>query len=313
VSALKDCGFQGSLVDPCLWIKHFNQGIVRIAIYVDDCMIIGDDLNIDEVIEELKGYNFGLKVEDHLTDYLSCRIITNFDNKTLFIMQPHLIKNLETKFGAEIMNLSNYGTPGTPHFKIVRSSENVDKLDPDLQARYRSGVGMLLFLIKYSRPDLANIVQELSKCMDAASHAAHKEMLSVIQFVVDTKPHCLKMQPIEEGKDWDLVSYCDSDWASDAETRISVTGLIIYLLGVPICWRSKGQKGVNLSSSEAKYVAISEEVKEIQFVYYLLKSIGMHVKLPIAVRCDNIGAIFMANNSSSGVRTRRVDTRYHFI
>jgi Reverse transcriptase (RNA-dependent DNA polymerase) len=80
VSALKDCGFQGSLVDPCLWIKHFNQGIVIIAIYVNDCLIIGDDLKINEVMEELKGYNFGLKVEDHLTDYLSCRIITNFDN-----------------------------------------------------------------------------------------------------------------------------------------------------------------------------------------------------------------------------------------
>jgi Reverse transcriptase (RNA-dependent DNA polymerase) len=139
VSALKDCDFQGSLVDPCLWIKRFNQGIVIIAIYVDDCLIIGDDLNMNKVIEELKGYKFGLKVEDHLTDYLSCQIITNFGNKTLFIMQPHLIKKLEMKFGDEIMNLSNYGTPGTPRFKIVRPSENVDKIDPDLQARYRSG------------------------------------------------------------------------------------------------------------------------------------------------------------------------------
>jgi Reverse transcriptase (RNA-dependent DNA polymerase) len=67
VSALKDCGFQGSLVYPCLWIKHFNQGIVIIAIYVDNCLIIGDDSKINEVIEELKGYHFGLKVEDHLT------------------------------------------------------------------------------------------------------------------------------------------------------------------------------------------------------------------------------------------------------
>jgi hypothetical protein len=39
----------------------------------------------------------------------------------------------------------------------------------------------------------------------------------------------------------------------------------------------------------------------------------MNVKLPIVVRCDDIGAIFMAENSSSGVRTRHVDTRYHFI
>ena len=27
---------------------------------------------------------------------------------------------------------------------------------------------MLLYLIKYSRPDLANVVRELSKCMDGA-------------------------------------------------------------------------------------------------------------------------------------------------
>jgi hypothetical protein len=71
------------------------------------------------------------------------------------------------------------------------------------------------------------------------------------------------MRPIGEGKDWDLVSYCNSNWAGDTETTISVTGFIIYLLGVPICWRSKGQKGVTLSSSEAEYVAISKVVKEV--------------------------------------------------
>jgi hypothetical protein len=77
---------------------------------------------------------------------------------------------------------------------------------------------------------LANVVRELSKCMDAASHAAYKEMLRVMKCVVDTKQYCLKMRSIEEGKDWDLVSYCESDWAGDAKTRISITGFIIYVL-----------------------------------------------------------------------------------
>jgi hypothetical protein len=36
-----------------------------------------------------------------------------------------------------------------------------------------------------------------------------------------------------------------------------VTGFIIHLLNVPICWNSTSQKGVTLSSTEAKYVAIS--------------------------------------------------------
>jgi hypothetical protein len=89
------------------------------------------------------------------------------------------------------------------------------------------------------------------------------------------------------------VSYCDSNWAVDARTRISITGFITYLIGVPNCWRSKKQKGATLSSSGAEYVAISEAVKEILFIYCLLESIGMNVKLPIVVSCDNVGAIFM--------------------
>jgi hypothetical protein len=110
-----------------------------------------------------------------------------------------------------------------------------------------------------------------------------------------------------------LVSYSDSDWAGNPETRISVTGFIIYLLVAPICWRSKGQKGETLSSSKSEYIAISEVVKDIRFIYFLLKGMGVDVKLPIVVRCDNVGAIFIAENSSSGIRTCHIDTRYHFI
>jgi hypothetical protein len=73
-----------------------------------------------------------------------------------------------------------------------------------------------------------------------------------------------------------------------------------------------GQQGVTLSCSKVEYAGISEAVKEIRFIYFL-ESIGMNVTLPIVVRCDNIGAILMAENSSSGVCTRYVDTRYLFI
>jgi hypothetical protein len=97
--------------------------------------------------------------------------------------------------------------------------------------------------------------------------------------------------------------FCDSDWANDSETRISVTGFILYFMNLPVCWQSKSQKGVTLSSSETEYVAMSEAVKEVKFIYYLLHDIGTEVKLPIIVKTDNVGAMFMAQNISSGVRT----------
>jgi hypothetical protein len=61
--------------------------------------------------------------------------------------------------------------------------------------------------------------------------------------------------------------FCDSDWAGDSETRISVTGFILYLMNVPVCWQSKWQKGITLSNTEAENVAMSEAVKEVKFIY----------------------------------------------
>jgi hypothetical protein len=94
---------------------------------------------------------------------------------------------------------------------------------------------------------------------------------------------------------------------------VSVTGFIICLLNAPICWSSKSQKGVTLSSTEAEYVTISEAVKELKFIYYLLCDLHIKVNLPIVVKTDNIVAICMSENSLTGFRTWYVDTRYHFV
>jgi hypothetical protein len=129
--------------------------------------------------------------------------------------------------------------------------------------------------------------------------------LKVIKFVIDTKTFGLKVQPkLDNNLGWDLKIFCDSNWAGDPETRVSVTGFIIYLLSVPICWCYKSQKGVTLSSTEVKYVAISDAVKELKFIYYLLSDLHIKVNLPIVVKTDNIGAIFMSENASTGFCTR---------
>jgi hypothetical protein len=94
---------------------------------------------------------------------------------------------------------------------------------------------------------------------------------------------------------------------------VSVTGFIIYLLSVPICLRSKSQKGVTLLSTEAEYVVISEAVKELKFIYYLLSDLHIMINLPIVVKTDNIRAIFMSENAVIGFCTQHVDTRYHLV
>ena len=100
--------------------------------------------------------------------------------------QPSIIKSLEQKFGDRAMKERLSLTPGTRRF-IARRLENLeDKVSPEEQETYRSGVGTLLYLTKHSRPDICNPVRELSKTMDAPVPVHLKEMYKVIIYVLST-------------------------------------------------------------------------------------------------------------------------------
>jgi hypothetical protein len=73
-----------------------------------------------------------------------------------------------------------YRTPGTPGFTVVRPVTPEEQTSIEDQKVYHSAVGSLLYLIKYSRPNIANTLCEVLKCMDKATPAAFKEMKCVM-------------------------------------------------------------------------------------------------------------------------------------
>ena len=314
MAILKKIGFEGGMVDPCLFVRKSTLGIVYIALCVDDNLLVGKPAAIDEVINLMKEEGLVLKINDDLHHYLSCNIKFSSDRRKAWLGQPHLIANLLKKFGDKVMSFRNYKTPGTPGMHVVHPTEDSEKISSDDQLLFRSGVGMLLYLVKHSRPDIANAVRELSKVLDGASPGTFKEMLRVIKYVLDTRMYGLKIEPtFVKGSPWELVLFCDSDYAGDPDSRRSVSGYIIYVCGVPVCWRSKAQRSVTLSSTEAEYVAISEAVKELLFVIQVLEMMMIKVTFPIIVCVDNIGAIFMSGNITTTSRTKHVDIRYKYV
>jgi hypothetical protein len=308
-------GFKNGYADPCLLTRVGKKGTVHIALYVDDCYCCGDMEEIESVIKEMKQEGFTLKIERNMTDYLSCQIEFSKDRKKAWIGQPHLMKKIKDTFWNQVAKLQKYKTPGTPHVGIMRPKEDDPCISKDEHSMYRSGVGMLLYLVKHSRPDIANATRELSKVMDKPTPAAIKEMHRVIKYVIDTEGYGLKMHPDKLSADgtFEIVLFSDSDWAGDKDTRISVTGFCLFVQGCPVSWKSKGQKSVTLSSSEAELMALSEATKEIRFVYEILTSMGIKVKLPIVCRVDNVGAIFIAENATACPKSKHIDTRAKYV
>ena len=88
----------------------------------------------------------------------------------------------------------------------------------------------------------------------------------------------------------------DSDYAGNKDDRISVSGGRVFLNGVPVTFRSTTQKSVMLLVTEAEGAAGVMVAQDMLYVYQLLQTIGLKVKLGIILEMDNKGAVDLANN-----------------
>jgi len=309
----QDMGFERSLIDPCMLHRQRDNGELILCLYVDDILCVGNDAEIEQLVIEL-GRQFTIKNQGPIDEYVGCKIVSNTDRTKVWLTQPDLIKKLEGKFGPTVAGMQRYATPAGPGEIIMRPQDPSELIDVMEQYDFRSGVGMLLYLVKHSRPDISNAVRELSKVMDGATAGHVKSLHRAIKFVLDTKDQALCLAPnMNLTQKWELHAYSDSDFAGDRDKRRSVSGYIIFLAGAPIIWRSKSQRSVTLSSTEAEYVAVSEVCAEIMFVKQVMEFLHIPVKLPIVVHVDNVGAIFLANNATTGQRTRHIDVRHHYV
>jgi hypothetical protein len=223
------------------------------------------------------------------------------------------LKHLKESYGDLTKDTRSYKTPAGPKTSIMRPKEGDPLISDDDQFKYRSVVGMLLYLVKHSRPDISNAVRELSKVADGATPGHWKTMTRLIKYVLDTEDYGLKIKPKQNEDSFVLEGISDSEYAGDTDTRISVYGYIIYFCGAPIAWKSKSGKSVTLSSTEAEYFALSEVAKEIIFIKQIVESLGHKMQFPIIIKVDNVGAIYLANNHTNGQRTKHIDIRQHFV
>jgi hypothetical protein len=223
------------------------------------------------------------------------------------------LKDLKKKFGKLVETSRISATPAAPRTVLMRPQEGDLLISPQQQTEYRSGVGMLLYLVKHSRPEISNAVRVLTKVADGATSGHWKAMLRTIKYVLDTEDYGLKLKPNKQRGLFYLEGISDSEYAGDKDTRVSVYGYQLYFCGAPISWKSKSGKSVTLSSTEAEYFATSEVAKEAIFAKQVIESMGIKLEFPIEVKVDNTGAIYIANNYSIGQRTKHIDVRAHFV
>jgi len=84
-----------------------------------------------------------------------------------------------------------------------------------------------------------------------------------------------------------LLGFTDSDWVGDNIDRKSTSGYSLSLGSGPICWSSKKQAAIALSSAEAEYKGVVNITIQGLWLQHFLTELGVQFHQPIVIWYDN--------------------------
>jgi Reverse transcriptase (RNA-dependent DNA polymerase) len=289
--------YKRSKADPCLFFKRNQDKELSIWIlWVDDLLTIGKPSVITmakhDMMCQFECDNVG-KIE-----FLGNKIEIDHFSKTAKFTQPVLLQGLKDEF---VLKKGKVKLPATAGSILSYKGEGVKHLSPEKQRDFQSGMGKLLHLSKWSRPDIKNSVQELSHGMTQATEEVYEAMQQVMAYCVATPSRGLVLAP--EGqwsgrKDEELIimGMSDTTYASDYDTRRSVMGRVTFLNSAPIIVCSKMCQYVDLSVTESELGGATETAQDMLSAMCIIESMGLTVKKPMILYVDNKGVKDLVNN-----------------
>ena len=301
---LVDYGYVKNPYDTCVFNKYVYGVQSTVTVHVDDLKIsCKDPRGVKDLISHLKSVYKKLNVHDGpQLDYLGM---------DLDYSSPGFVKVSMRSMVEEAIDLyavsGSAKTPATNN--LFRVSPDSTKLIDMEREKFHSMVQRLLYIAKRARPDILTAVSFLTTRVSCPTQEDNNKLMRVLRYLNGTKDLALHLS----GSDGMVISaFIDSSFAVHLDGKGHSGSVITVGRGAVHC-RSRKQKLVAKSSTEAELVGLAEELSQVIWTRNFLEAQGYKMGAAQVFQ-DNRSTIMLAEKgrSTSG-RTRHVSIRYFFV
>jgi len=316
---VQKCGFSRSTEDYVVYHRLGNNGKpLWIFIWVDDVLWVGEHGDIVIAKQEL-GKQFPLNDLGPVHFFLGMKITRHPEHHSITLTQNHYIETIIRRF--DFQDTYPVSTPMEPGSRLTNITETQDPADETLSC---SILGSMMYLILYTRPDLAFAIGKLSKFSSNPSTEHMNAVKSLLRYTSKKRKLGLHFGPFPPGSQPKAFVFSDPDWARDTESRCS-TGAYVCTIstGIPnsvhtaISWSSKQQPTITLSLTEAEYMALTQACKKAIWVSRFLTELSTGTTsyniTPITIYADNQGSMALAKNPEFHNGTKHISNQHHFV
>ncbi|WVZ70691.1 hypothetical protein U9M48_019334 [Paspalum notatum var. saurae] len=297
---VKGFGFIKNVEEPCVYKKVSGSTLVFLVLYVDDILLIGNDIPMLEAVKDSLRKSFSMKDLEEAAYILGIKIYRDRSKRLIELSQSTYIDKVLKRFN---MHDSKKGflpmSPGTILSK-TQCPSTTDEQKRMSEIPYTSAIGSIMYAMICTRPDVSF----------ALSHWI--AVKNILKYLRRTKDAFLVFGGEEE-----LVvkGYTDAGFQTDKDDSRSQAGFVFCLNGGAVSWKSFKQDIVADSATEAEYIAASEAAKEAVWIRKFVSELGVvpSASCPLDLYCDNMGAIAQAKEPRSHQKSKHILRRYHLI
>ncbi|MDE0827941.1 MAG: reverse transcriptase domain-containing protein [Vicinamibacterales bacterium] len=300
LSFMRAQGFVSLADDPAL----MQRGNIWLCIYVDDVAACGPPKELAAMWAELRG-RFKVGMEEKLTDFLGLRIVHRSDatGREAFVDMSDYARLCVDTY-AELWPESVVRPKDTPMSDELRLIPGHEPPPTQPERRVQKILGMLLWLARCGRPDIALAVSRLGSRAARWNEACSKELLRLVGYlqVHHDKAIRMRIENADNIADLRAVVSCDANLPPAGKAQ---TGYVLALEGehgslLPVSWASKGQPLTADSTLMSELIAAHTAVRETLTLGSALQNDVIDqasvisssvICKPIILRVDNEGVL----------------------
>jgi hypothetical protein len=302
--AIRKHGFRPLISDPCTYILCRDDHFIIVTVWVDDLLLF---VTLESLIEQTKA---NLEAEWELTDLGELVKIVGIEialrDHSIMISQRRYLESILCKEGMD--NANTVGMPLDPNIVL---EPNPDGDVGDQSNSYARLIGELQFLANATRPNIAYAISRLLSYTANPTMQHVTALKCVLRYLSGTKIYVITYSDVLDHPNH-FYGYADAAFAN-ADDQKSTSSYVFMMAGGAITWFSKKQTITALSSTEAKYIALSEAAHKGRWLRSLFFKLGFTQVLPTTIRGDNEGSIAMTKNPQFHKRSKHIGLQYHSI
>ncbi|GJY23054.1 retrotransposon protein, putative, ty1-copia subclass [Tanacetum coccineum] len=247
-------GFTQNLDEPCVYLKASGSNVTFLILYVDDILIMGNNIPMLQDVKSYLGRCFAMKDLGEATYILGIKIYRDKSRRLIGLCQSAYIDKILKRYHMENSKRGSIHMQEKIRLSKSQGASTPDELKRMQNVSFASAVGSIMYVVRCTRPDVAFAQNITSHFQQYPSDLHWTTVTNILKYLMNTKDMFL-VYGGDLKRELKVSCYTDAGYLTDADDLKSHTGYVFVLNGGAVDWKSAKQSIFATSSAEAEYIA----------------------------------------------------------